>query len=116
MEKWLLDNILELAVLLVGGVIAYIKLNRFQDEAIAWRKDFSQQVCKFEVDLKNHIESPAPHLVCPAHGAILQEIRGVLTTINERILAIDNRVFVRINGLEERIFELLKDLKKSGVE
>jgi hypothetical protein len=107
-ESWLLSNLLEISVFLIGGILAFLKLSRFQDESIKWREEFTETVEKMQVDLATHQKDPSPHSACPAHSAILQEIKGVLNLIQERISGVDTRMFTRINQLEDRIFDVLK--------
>jgi len=107
MQQWLLDNMLNALVLIIGAIIVYVKQGQFQTEALKWRGEFTKALDKMEGEVKRHIESPTPHIVCPAHGAILSEIRNVLNSIQDRITAVDNRMFGRMNELEERIFQVI---------
>ena len=112
MENWLANNALELAVLVIGGIIGFVKLSRFQDDANKWRGEFGKTISEIKQAFDRHVEAPTPHSSCPAHAAILNEIRSVLRSIDQRITAVDDRMFGKINDLEKRLFDLLHEQVK----
>jgi len=114
MEQWLLANLFQIIVIVIGGIIAFVKLNQFQVESIKWREDFSRVIRKMETDLAHHIESPTPHPACPAHEAILLQVKEVLGQMHMRIGSMDDRWFARINELENRIFAVIRERNEGG--
>ncbi len=90
LESWIVNNALEIAALVIIGIIAWSRTGKAD---------------KLEKELKEHKESPTPHLQCPAHASTLTEIKEAVEEVKKRLDTIDDRIFALVSqhgGSDER--------------
>ena len=87
-ESWLVNNALEIAALIVIGVIAWSRTGK------------ADQV---EKDLARHKQDVTPHASCPVHATSLDDIKATLEKVDKRLGVIDARLFELVrNGKRGR--------------
>jgi len=117
------NSVLILVIAITGSIYAWGQrrgMNETVDKTLAEKANDLESkiggvVERLEEDLSKHIVNPVPHSACPTHSAILQEIRAVLSLIQERISSVDDRMFTRMGELERRLFEVIKNGREGGL-
>lgn len=84
MEKWLMDNALEVALLVFGGVFGYIKLGNYVTKV-------GDQMKKIGGDLETHYRDPNPHRACAVEQERYSNICGQLSEIKGKLDILDGR-------------------------
>jgi hypothetical protein len=79
MEQWLITNALEITVLVIGFLWAFIKMDRDTKETKKWRVEMKDAIGVIADDLDRHITDDSPHRSCPAH---LVKIEDALTRMD----------------------------------
>lgn len=80
LEQWLVNNFLEIAIIVAGGVWAFFKLNG--------------RTGAVEKKIDDHLDPEAdfPHAICRTESANLEFIKGGLAEVKEKLDALDNRI------------------------
>jgi hypothetical protein len=78
LEQWLVNNLLQIAVILAGGIWAFFKLNG--------------RASKLEKDLAGHLQAELPHPICRTESANLEFIKGSLSELSKKLDTLDNRI------------------------
>ena len=84
-EQWLVNNIMEVAVILGGGTAAFIKLN-------GWTKTVAKEVASNGKMLKDHLDAEYPHPSCRIEQERLGGIHDQLKSINDHLAKLDDRI------------------------
>jgi hypothetical protein len=91
LEKWLLDNVFQIGILLIGGIFAFLKLQNFQT-------GMKDRVKKDEELLSKHLTDANPHADCPVHGESLISIKKSIDEVKQHIITLDERIFTVIRN------------------
>jgi hypothetical protein len=86
MEQWLIQNAVEVLLLILGGVAAFVKLQQIQDGVIKDVQEIRQSMLR-------HHEAALPHPGCPAHAANLEAIQHSIDGLKRQIELLDSRIY-----------------------
>lgn len=84
-ERWLVDNLLEIVLLVGGGIFAFLKLNNFQ-------ASIGEEVKKNTRRIDKHLEDDDPHRSCEVERERIASVLLRLTSIESKIDRMDERI------------------------
>jgi hypothetical protein len=95
LEKWLSENLFQLVSIGGLGLIAIVKLQQWQSDAV-------KQFAAIRSDFAEHLKSSSPHSVCPTHATTLNDIASSISEIKDQIAKLDQRIYdlIRVKGGE----------------
>lgn len=99
MDKWLLDNIVKIGLIILasvgGGIMAFLKM-RAMTEALG------KKVNEDGLELDRHLASELPHTSCRVERERLLSISDRLARIEDKIETVDSRVVQILRGTSAR--------------
>ncbi len=95
LAQWLIDNLVQILLILGGGVFALIKLDSFQRGAVA-------NLAKLKSDFESHLKAGSPAGTCPVHSEVLGDIRTSIEEIKATLKTLDNRIYQLIRDRNPR--------------
>lgn len=95
MEEWVLKNSIPIGLVLLGGIMAFIKLR-------AWSETVGKKVDADIVKLDHHLASDLPHISCQVEKERYSSISDRLGRIEDKIETVDDRVVQLLRGRDNR--------------
>jgi hypothetical protein len=93
MDKWLFDLIVKSVPLLITGLIVWVRLS----DTVNTLKERTKLL---ERRIELHETKESPHVNCPVHSSVLEDVQKTVEKIDHRLDMLDQRLFSVITRLK----------------